>query len=175
MSVYNVKSKVIANRDASPSVLSNPEVAQGYLKAVIGVENTSNFGTDLGAAASAIRLITMPSNARIQSLEYATGDHGTSTLDVAAWYPTDIPQGGENAPASSLEGTLISSSVFAAGLAGVDTSRAWTDAFGLNATPTLTNRVRPLWDMVGLSSDPGIDLDLGISIRIAVVQNGYVG
>lgn len=175
MSVFNVKSKVISNRDASPPVLTNPESGLGFLKGAIGVENTGNFGTDLGAAASNIRLLTLPSNCGLHSLEYATGDHGTSTLDIAAWYPTNIPQGGANAPASSLAGTLISSSAFASGIAGVDTSRAWTDAMGANATPTLTNRNLPLWQMLGLSSDPGVDIDLGFSIRVAVVQNGYVG
>ena len=175
MSVFNVKSKVISNRDASPPVLTNPEAALGVLKGAIGVESTGNFGSDLGAASTQVRLISLPSNAGLHSLEYATGDHGTSTLDIAVWYPTVIPQGGANAPASSLAGTLISSSAFAAGLAGVDTSRAWTDAMGTDATPSLTNRNKPLWQMLGLSVDPGVDLDLGFSIRVAVVQNGYVG
>lgn len=175
MSVFNVKSKVIANRDASPPVLTNPELAQGLAKVVAGIENTGNFGTDLSAAGGKIRLISVPSNARLHALEYSMGDLGTSSIDVAVWYPTEIPQGGENAPAASLEATLISSSAFATAIAGVDTNIAWTNAFGAAATPTLINYMKPLWSLLGLSSDPGVDLDLGFSIRTAVVQNGYVG
>ena len=175
MSVMNVKSTVIRNRDASGPILSNPEVAQGLAKVALGVNNTGHFGTDLSEAGGAIRLITVPSNARLQSLEYAMGDLGTSGLDITVWYPTSIPQGATNAPAASSAAAVISSSTFINNIAGVDTSIAWTNAFGTNATPTITRYVRPLWDMVGLATDPKIDLDLGFTIRTVVVQNGYVG
>ena len=175
MSVFTVKSKVISNRDAVPPLLSNPEVAQGLIKGVIGVENTGNFGADIGAAGTAIKLITIPSNARIQNLEYGVGDLGTSSLDIAVFYPTSFLQGGQNTPAQSLAGTPVSSSTFATAIAGVDTSIAWTDAMGVAANPTLQNRIKPLWSLVGLSSDPGFDFDLGFTVRTAVVQNGYVG
>ena len=175
MSVFNVKSAVIRNRDASPPLLSNPEVAQGLAKVVLGVNNTGHFGTDLSEAGGAIRLITIPSNARLQSLEYAAGDLGTSALDITVWYPTEIPQGGANAPAATNEAAVVSSSTFLGNISGTDTSVAWTEAYGANVTPTITRYVRPLWDMVGLTTDPKIDLDLGFTIRTAVVQNGYVG
>lgn len=175
MSVFTVKSKVIANRDSTPPLLSNPEVAQGVLKAVFGAENTGNFGTDLGAAGTAIKLVTVPSNARLQTLEYSHGDLGTSTLDIAVFYPTAIPQGGQNTPASSLAGTCAGTTVFVSNLQGVDTSLGWTNGLGVAATPTLQNTMKPLWSLIGLTTDPGLDFDLGFSIRVAVVQNGYVG
>lgn len=175
MSVFNVKSKVIANRDATPPILSNPEVALGKLKAAIGVENTGNFGADIGGAGTAIKLITIPSNARIHDLYYGVGDLGTSSIDVTVFYPTYLPQGGANSLASSLAGTVAASSLFATAIAGVDTNIAWTDAMGIAASPTLQNRLKPLWSLLGLSADPGIEMDLGFTVRVAVVQNGYVG
>lgn len=175
MSVFTVKSKVIANRDSTPPILSNPEVAQGTVKGVLGVENTSNLGTDIGAAGTAIKLVPIPSNARLQTLEHAAGALGTSSLDIAIFFPTSMPQGGANAPASSLAGTCAASSLFATAIAGVDTLRAWTDAMGVGATPTLQNRIKPLWQLVGLTTDPGFDFDLGYTVRTAVAINGYVG
>lgn len=175
MSVFTIKSTVIKNRDNTPPILSNPEVAQGLVKGVLGVENTSNLGTDIGNAGTAIKLIPVPSNARLQTLEYATGTLGTSAIDIAVYYPTSMPQGGANAPATSLAGTVVASSLFASNIAGLDTMRAWTDAMGINATPTLQNRIKPLWQLVGLSVDPGFDFDLGFSVRTAVAINGYVG
>lgn len=175
MSVFNVKSIWLTNRDATPPRLSNPEISQGYQKAVVGVEKTSNMGSDLGAAGSAIRLISIPSNARLHSLEYGMGALGTSTLDITAWYPTTIPQGGQTAPASTLAGTVVMSSLFASNLAGIDTSLGWTDAFGKDATPALTNRAKPLWQVLGLSTDPELDFDFGYTMRVAVSINGYVG
>ncbi len=175
MSVFTIKSKVLANRDNTPPILSNPEVAQGLMKGVIGVEKTTNNASDIGAAGTAIKLVPVPSNARLQTLEYASEGLGTSSLDVCIFYPTNMPQGGANAPAVALAGTPVASSLFATALAGVDTKVAWTDAMGVAATPTLQNRIKPLWQLVGLSTDPGFDFDIGFSVRTAVAINGYVG
>lgn len=175
MSVYNIKSTVITNRDATPPALTEPSLGNGRVKGAVGVQRTSNAGSDLPEAGTAIRLITMPANARLQSLEHAAGALGTSAIDITVWYTTTIPQGGQNTPATSLAGTVIASSFFASNIAGIDTKRAWTDAMGLDATPTLDKRDYPLWKMLGLSNDPGLNLDLGFTIRTANAINGYVG
>lgn len=175
MSVYNIKSRFLANRDSSPSVLTNPGVGQGVMKAVIGVERTSPEGISKGAAGSALRLISIPSNARLHSLEYGTADIETSLLNIAVWYPTELPQGAENSVAASNEAALISSSAFIAGFSGLDGGQIWKDCMGANATPTLVARSYPLWQMLGLSADPGVDLDIGFSVETAVTTNGYVG
>lgn len=175
MSAFTVKSEVIRNRDAQPPLLTNPESAQGVAKVAMAAERTSNAGSDLPEAGTAIKLITIPSNARIHTLEHAAGALGTSSLDIAVFYPTRLPQGGANAPANSLAGTCVASSLFATAIAGVDTLRAWTDAMGVGATPTLQNRMLPLWKLVGLSADPGLEFDLGFTVRTANAINGYVG
>lgn len=174
MSAFTVKSEVVRNRDARPPLLTNPESAQGVAKVVMAAERTSNQGSDLPEAGTAIKLICIPSNARIHSLEHAAGALGTSSLDIAVFYPTTIPQGAAGISAS-LGGTCVASSLFATAIAGIDTSRAWTDAMGSNATPTLQNRMLPLWKQLGFTTDPGLEFDLGFSIRTANAINGYVG
>lgn len=175
MSVFTIKSRVIANRDASPPLLTNPENSQGLVKSVVGVEKTTNIASDIGGAGTAIKLITIPSNARISRLEYAKEAFGTSSLDIAVFYPTTIPQGGLNAPARSLAGTVVASSLWTTNISNGDVAVGWTDAMGAAVSPTLQNRIKPLWDLLGLSSDPSIDFDLGFSVRTAVTTNGYVG
>lgn len=173
MSVFNIKSTVITNRDStSIKTFVDAVFATGEVQEVMGVERTGNAIID---AASTIRLCPVPSAARISSLDYAAQSLGTSSLDVAVWYPTNIPQGGLNAPATSLEGTLISSSAFAAAIAGVDTGIVWTDGLGTIAQNSIPKRSQPLWQALGLSSDPGIDLDIGFSVRTATSVQGYVG
>jgi hypothetical protein len=172
MSTYNLKALALENRDASPPVLTNPELSQGLPKMAVGVQRTAAAVIDAG---STIKLMSIPSNARVDNLEYCRDTLGTSTLDIAVWYPTSIPQGGENAPAASLEGTLISSSVFVSGLAGTDAALGWTDGMGAGVTPSVDQRGKRLFEVLGLANDPGIELDVGFSVRVATAEQGYVG
>lgn len=174
MSAFTIKSEVIRNRDASPPSLTNPEGAQGLVKGFCAAERTSNAGSDLPTAGTQIKLGMIPSNARIQTLEHASDALGTSSLDITVFYPTRLPQG-SGGPALSLAGTPVASSLFATAIAGIDTSRAWTDAMGSATAPTLQNRMKPLWVLLGLTADPGLEFDIGYTIRTANAINGYVG
>lgn len=173
MAAENVKSRLIAIRDAATikGQLSPNEGAPGAIRDVVGADNLP-ASADAG---SKMRLISVPSSARIVDLDYAKETTGTSALDVAVFYPTDIPQGGLNAPAASNEAALISSSAFATNISGSDLGVGWTTALGLAATPTLQKRMQPLWQLLGLSTDPGIDLDIGFTVRTATAEAGYVG
>ncbi len=120
-------------------------------------------------------LIAVPSNARLQSLEYSSIALGTSTIAVTAFYPTNVPKGGFASVAASLAGTPISSSSFIAGIAGIDTNAGWTTCFGLAATPVLGVQDNPLWQVLGLTRDPEGEIDLGFSVTVATSIAGYVG
>ena len=173
MSTFNIKSNIITQRDATGlKTLLGPQDAVGVVKEVIGVDRTSAAIVDAGTT---IRLCPVPSRARIVDVQYARETLGTSALDIAVWYPTDIPQGGEDAPAASNEAALISSSAFATNITGTDAGLDWTSGLGLATAPTLQARTQPLWQLLGLSQDPGIDLDLGFTVRTATAEQGYVG
>lgn len=174
MSSFNLKSRVLAARDttALKGLISPNEGAPGVLREAYGADKATS---DIIDAGSQIRLVSIPSSARISEMDYTKETTGTSAFDVAAWYPTDIPQGGANAPAASNESVLISSSAFVTNITGVDGGVAFTTALGAAATPTLQKLQQPLWQLLGLSSDPGIDLDLGFTVRTATAEAGYVG
>ncbi len=165
MSSFNLKSKVIANRDATPTVLTDGILATGDVQEVIGCENlptTADIGTT-------VRLVNIPSSARISSLEYFNAQLGTSGLDVAAWYPTVVP-----VQSSVVASRLISSSTFAANIAGVDTGTV-ADGLGTIAQLSVPKRTQPLWQQLGLVSDPLVNIDLGFTVRTTNSIAGYVG
>lgn len=172
MAVENIKSKLLTLRDATglKGQLQPNEGAPGVVREVMGADQVP-----AADAASKVRLCTVPSSARICDLDYLRETVGTTALDVAVWYPTDIPQGGANVPAASSESALISSSAFASNILGTDAGIDWTSGLGLATTPTIQKRMQPLWQLLGLSSDPGIDLDIGFSVRTASAEAGYVG
>lgn len=174
MSSFNIKSKVIANRDAAPPVLTDPILAKGACVEVIGVEQVPTTA-DIG---SKIRLISVPSGARISGMEYAAANVGlgTSALDVAVWFPTTTQNmSGMQVQSGVVAAALISSSAFKANIAGVDTGIEWTEALAPISVNTLPKRSQPLWQQLGLAADPMCDLDLGFTVRTTNSLAGYVG
>lgn len=167
MSVFNIKSKYITNRDATPKILTDGIEAKGILQEVIGTDRTPAVIVDV---ASTIRLVSVPSAARLSDLHYFAQSLGTSAIDIAAWYPSTVPVG-----SGLVASQLISSSAFAANIAGVDTGIALTDGLGTISQTSAPRRVQPLWQSLGLVSDPGIDIDLGFTVRTATSVQGYVG
>ncbi len=174
MSAFNIKSTVIAGRDATPKVLQESTIARGLIREGYGAQCVSSAGTDLNQAGTQIRLVTVPSHARLSSLEYSGTSTGTSALDIAVWYPTTIPAGGGNF-LTTQGGTLISSSKLLTNFIIPDTNKDWTTAFPALTTLNLGPQEAPLWQLLGLTSDPEMPLDIGISVRTACAINGYVG
>jgi hypothetical protein len=174
MSAFNIKSTVLAQRDATPKVFSEGALARAVIKEAYGAQKVSSAGSDLNTAGTQIRLVQVPSTARLSSLQYCGTSTGTSALDIAAWYPTYVPGGGGQF-LTTAGGTLISSSKFLTNFIIPDTNAVFTTAFPAVATMGPDVLEQPLWQMLGLSADPEIPIDLGIVVRTACAINGYVG
>ncbi len=174
MSIFNIKSTVLANRDAVPKVFSEGTLARSVIKEAYGAQKVSPAGSDLNAAGTQIRLVTVPSVARLSSLQYCGTSTGTSALDIAVWYPTTVPQQG-GAFVTAAGGTLISSSKFLTNFIIPDTNSVFTTAFPAMSVMGPEVLEQPLWQMLGLTSDPEMPLDIGIVVRTACAVNGYVG
>lgn len=173
MALVNLKSTLLTNRDATPKVLSDASIAGGIMEEVIG-------SVKVGAsdnAASVYRLIQVPSNARITQLTWqsdAIGSGGPTQLDVAVWYPTSVPLGGGAFLASGSAAVMISTSIFATALVA-NSANALTDITNQSTNYTIPLQETPLWNVLGLVTDPEIDFDIGFSIRSATQATGYVG
>lgn len=174
MSIFNIKSTVLAARDAVPKVLSEGTLAKSRVIEAYGSQKVSPAGSDLNAAGTQIRLVQVPSTARISALQYCGTSTGTSALDIAVWYPSYVPGGGANF-LTTAGGTLISSSKFLTNFIIPDTNSVFTTAFPAMSVMGPDVLEQPLWQMLGLATDPEMALDVGIVVRTACSINGYVG
>ena len=171
MTTYQIKSTAILNRDAVPKVTEDAWLNGGRIRESWGYVQ-SNGGAD--GIGSTYLLATVPSHARVSSLFFQTSGLGTScTLDIGVWYPTYIPQGSNSALTSSLANTAINTTVFASAYA-CSSAVAATELIS-TAQIAINKQEAPLWSMAGLTSDPGIDLDIVAYVHAAVALQGYVG
>jgi len=176
MAVTSLKSNQITNRDATPKVLTDAGIGAG------SVNHSQDWVYSAGSdsAASAWRICQVPSEGFLGNIEFMNGALGSGcVLDIAAWYPTNFQSGGGAFLAQSLTGTLISSSAFLAQINGNTANATFTSGMSNTATGSFSGinylMTQPLWVILGLSSDPECDIDIGFSVRLAVSSAGYVG
>ncbi|MEO8837541.1 MAG: hypothetical protein ABI351_02385 [Herbaspirillum sp.] len=169
MSTFNILSTVIANRDATPKVLTDAYVAGGN---VCNAEGYVQTGAADGAG-SIYRMFSIPSNARVETIKLAADALATGcTLDVGVYYPTYIPVGA--GLSASLASTVINTQFFASAVAASNAT-ATTDITNQSTNNTIVKQELPLWSAIGLTSDPGIDLDVCVTVHAAVAAQGYIG
>lgn len=170
MSTFNVKSTIITNRDATPKVLTDPHVSGGYARLGQGYVQTAGATDGTG---SVYRMFPVPSNSRIESLKLQADALATGcTLNVGVAYPTFIPPGA--GLAQSLASTIIGTAFFASAVAASNALAA-TDVTNQSTSNTIAKQELPLWQALGLASDPGIELDMVVMVQGAVAAQGYVG
>jgi hypothetical protein len=148
MAVANTKSTLITNQDATPPVLSNA-VLSGRVCSVAGTVET--LAAD--DAASVYRLLRVPSNCRIESLKLASDAiTGASAADVGVY------QTAQNG------GAVVDADFFATDV-DISSAIAFTEVL-LEATATdIAKCEMPLWQLLGLSSDPGIYYDIAVTVN----------
>lgn len=168
-----LKSTLLTNRDATPKVLTDSFLGGGIVEEVQGSVKVGATDT----ANSYYRLISVPSNARISQLSWQSDAIGTSAgtqLDVAVWYPSQLPAGGGNFLAAGSAAAILSSSAFATALTA-NAATALTDITNQSLNYTIPLQETPLWNVLGFATDPEISFDMGFVTRIATGATGYVG
>lgn len=169
MSVF--KSTILVNRDATPKVLTDAFLSGGMMEESQG--SVKSGAAD--AAGTTYRLIQVPSNARLSTLQWQSDALGSGcVLDVGVWYPTVLPLGGGAFLASGSSGVLISSSIFATGLTA-PAANAMTEITNQSLNYLIPLQETPLWNVLGMASDPEVDFDIGFVARLATAAAGYVG
>ena len=166
-------STLITNRDATPKVLTDAFISGGTLSQSYGWVFTG--ASDV--AGTPYRMVSVPSGARLSSLSLINTTLGnSSSIDIGVWYPTLVPTGGGAFLAASLNGTLIGSSLFKTAILGDTLNNTPLEVMSAATTRQQPNfQEMPLWQMIGLTSDPECNLDLGVVVRIAVATAGYLG
>ncbi len=170
MAVFNLKSTLITNRDATPKVFTDNIVSGGEYKESEGYVQTGSAADSVG---STYKLCTVPSRARVSSLSIQNGaGGGAAALNVGVFYPTFIPVGA--GLSASLAGTAIDADFFAAALSAVAAAGP-TEIVNQSGTNTIALQEMSLWQALGLSADPGIDLDIVVSVSTVLAAQIFIG
>lgn len=163
MAVDHVKSTPITNLDATPVVMNtNGEGGAGSLINVSG----SSTAVASSSADSTYRFVRVPSTAKIKQVIITSQAQTAGKLDIGVYYPTT----GRTATAD-LAANAIDQDFFAT---DVDCASAVqpTDITNESGTYTINKWNQPLWQAVGLSSDPGGYFDIVGTVHTTAVTTG---
>jgi len=158
MADENVSSTQVANAEASPIVFNDANVDGGVLREVIGILETTLAAAGTG---SIYRMVRVPSNARISELFVMTDDMGT-TGDINV----GIHQTSDNG------GLVVDADLFASAIDVNAAAVGMTSILHESGQITLDETILPLWGVLGLTSDPGIDYDITIMPSEAFTATG---
>ena len=153
-----LKSTNITDREAVPKVIRNPgqggtgtaQTAYGYIPSV-----TASL-----SATSVIRLVDLPSNAVVSSIKVSSGAQTAGKFDIGI-YRTNADGG-----------AAVDQDFFTTDL---DCASAVVDqecVMKATSVNTLAKRAQPLWQAIGMSSDPGGRLDLCATVHTTDVTTG---
>ncbi len=167
MAINNRSSTMISNRDASPLILSNPSFSRSDLKEAYGYVSAVNADS----AGSIYRMFQMPSNMRLSSIILQCEALGAGAkVDVGAYYGNDAK---DIFLGNVLAGAVISANFFAT---AVDVSGALgpTDVSNESGSYTLDKQQMPLWQALGLASDPECHIDIAAVVNVAIAATGLL-
>lgn len=161
--ISHLKSAAITNSDATPPVANNTGAgAAGYLKEVTG----SVVVVAADSIASTYRLARVPTNAKVKSVILTSQAQGQGNVDVGVFYPTIGLTGKADLVANAIVAAFFASSV------DLTSAVQPTDVTNESGTYTADLWSQPLWQAVGLSSDPGGYFDIVASVVTNAVTTG---
>lgn len=147
----DANSDVITNLVAVPQVL-NESISNGRKMEAIGVVTTTADQAD----DSILRMVRVPSNCRVSDIRIAAADATTAgKVDIGVYYPSHV-----NA------GAVVDRDAFAAAfdLSGGPFYYSSVVFFGAGVV-TIAESAQPLWQVAGLSSDPGGELEIVATVE----------
>lgn len=155
MATVSVSSTQITNRDATPKVLSNARLTRGTMLVSCGYAESS-AADDIG---SKYKMCSVPSNARIHSVLLSCDSTGTAgAADVGIYQTT------ENG------GAVVDADFFTAAKSLATALKNSDVTFGNTAGYGVEEGEKPLWEALGLTSDPKRDYDIVLTVTTATVS-----
>lgn len=165
MAVDHVKSPNITNLDSFPVVQNTAgEGAQGVLRSINGYA-TAVAASSVGAT---YQLVRVPSTVKVKRIFFESEAQGAGKFDVGVFYATD---GGGGQPTSLLVANAIDADFFASAIDCTSLVAA-TDITNESTTYSLDKRDMPLWQALGLTSDPRVNFDIVASVITTAVTTG---
>lgn len=170
--INTYKSSTISNRDATPSVPTPGSVSKGHLISAVAQLKIASSATD--SAGSNYLMVSVPSNARIQSVLLSNASSGSAgALNCGVFYNTE-GQGGTAATAVGTNGAAFFATAASIATAAISTNITFqTDPAGSTGYG-LKQSEQPLWQALGLSSDPSAYFDIWLVSSTALVSAAQV-
>jgi hypothetical protein len=151
----NVNSTWITNAVETPKVLTDASKS-------VGIARVAKSAATVSASQSqndTIRLVRVPSNARIDAVLLTTGDASSAgNINIGVW------QTAENG------GAVVDADLFASALALTGGPFARSDQTWESGEYTYAESCKPLWEVLGLSADPNREYD--IVAEVSTTFNG---
>lgn len=159
----DLKSAAITNLDLRPSVrpTAGQEGGGSILYDIVGIAGPTTDGDTTGGV---LRMVRLPSNAIVRDILIGqVAATTTASFDVGAYYSD-----GNDGTTAANSGLVIDADFFAT---AIDTHAliVWTSVMTDATTVTLANTVQPLWQALGVASDPGGYIDI-VAVNKATIS-----
>lgn len=160
-----LKSAQITNLDASPAVATDAgKGAPGYLKYADGYVTAAAAD----GAGTKYLMNRVPSHAVVKRVTIASEAQGAGAVDVGVWYADDVRY---LAGGSANAGLVIDQNFFASDV-NLAAKVQPTDITFEQADYTFDKWSQPLWQALGLTSDPGGMFDIVCTVHTTDVTTG---
>lgn len=159
MAVVTRKSGPITNRDATPRVINNAGVANGRMHGWTGTVETVNGDS----IASTYIIGSVPSNAVGIELELWSDDIGTTTVADFGLYKSTADGG-----------AVVDADFFGSAVSLKDGAVAGTRIEHESAVYDPDDVEKPLWQALGLTSDPNLWYDVVATLTAAADAAGTI-
>lgn len=158
MAVVTKYSGNITNRDATPRVIEEANITKGVLLEAVGTLETAAADT----SASKYFFCSIPSNARVSQVLLYCDSLGTAgAMDVGLWKNTK-------------DGGAVVDQDFFASAQSLATALNGTEITHESAVYGLEDVEKPVWEALGLTSDPNLIYDIVGYVTTATVDAGTV-
>jgi hypothetical protein len=165
MAVDHVKATQITNWDATPVVQ-----ATAGIRGPSQLHYSEGYATALASSSAdaTYQLVRLPSTAKVKRVVFESEAQTAGKFDLGAYYATDGRVGKATA---LLAADAIDQDFFAS---AIDCASAVvrTDVTAEGGFYTLDERIKPLWEALGLSADPGGNIDIVATVVTTAVTTG---
>ena len=157
MAVVNLKSQPITDRDAVPAVKGLSALQGGILKAVAATIEIATGNTN----ASTYHMFSLPSNAIVHSLKVYSDDMGANTVTNIGLHRNTVDGN-----------AVVDADFFASALSLKDGALNGVDILRESAVYAPEDIEKPLWEALGLASDPNVIYDVVATLTVTADTGG---
>jgi hypothetical protein len=173
MTVHNAASASVTNADASPRVANT--AGSGSAGNLVVVDDYVTVPA-AAAATSVFRFVRVKSNIIVKAVTVENEAQGAGKIELGVYYADtaiDIAPGNSANLGLAIDASFFSGDIDLTSAFGSTNETYNAGSTGLSSTPyTQNKRGLPLWDALGLATDPGGKFDICGTVHTTDVTTG---